>query len=82
MGLNIKNPRTEKLVAELAALTGEGKTEAVTVAVEERIRRLREQKGHGRLNAMMEIADKMAPLLKDMPDIDAYLYDEKTGLPK
>jgi antitoxin VapB len=82
MGLNIKNPRTESLIEELAALTGENKTEAVTVAVEERIRRLREQKGHGRLKAMMEIADKMAPLLKDMPDIDEYLYDEKTGLPK
>lgn len=82
MGLNIKNVRTEKLIVELAGLAGEGKTEAVTKAVEERIRRLRAQKGHGRLEAMMAIADEMAPLLRDMPDIDDYLYDKKTGLPK
>ncbi len=25
---------------------------------------------------------ELAPRLKDMPDIDSYLYDPKTGLPK
>jgi antitoxin VapB len=85
MGLNIKNPRTESLIAELVELTGEGKTEAVTLAVEERIRRLRERKGHGRLKAMKEIADKMAPLFKppyDTIDHGDLLYDKETGLPK
>lgn len=85
MGLNIKNQRAEGLIAELAGLTGENKTEAVTVAVEERLRRIRQQKGHGRLKAMKEIADKMAPLFKppyDAIDHDELLYDKKTGLPK
>lgn len=87
MGVNIKNPHTERLIRELADLAGEGQTEAVTKAVEERLQRLRGQKGHGRLEAMMAIADRMAPHLKDL-DMDEVLYgedglyDRETGLPK
>ena len=36
MALNIKNPEVERLASELAALTGESKTEAVRRALEER----------------------------------------------
>ena len=41
MALNIKNPEVERLAAEVAALTGESKTEAVRQALDERPRRLR-----------------------------------------
>jgi antitoxin VapB len=41
MALNIKNPEVERLAAEVAALTGESKTEAVRQALDERHRRLR-----------------------------------------
>lgn len=40
MPLNIKNLEVERLVAEVAALTGESKTEAVRKALEERRTRL------------------------------------------
>ena len=40
MPLNIKDPETERLAAEVAALSGETKTRAVRVALEERKRRL------------------------------------------
>lgn len=40
MALNIKDPDAERLAAEVAALTGESKTRAVKVALEERRRRL------------------------------------------
>lgn len=40
MALNIKDAETERLVTELAAETGETKTRAVKVAVEERKARL------------------------------------------
>lgn len=40
MALNIKDPETERLVAEVAALTGETKTRAVKVAMQERRARL------------------------------------------
>lgn len=40
MPLNIKNPEVERLVAEVADMTGESKTEAVRQALLERRRRL------------------------------------------
>ena len=40
MALNIKSTRVEQLVDEVAALTGESKTEAVRQALEERRARL------------------------------------------
>ena len=79
MGINIKNPETERLIRELAELTGEGQTEAVTVAVRERLDRTRRE---GLAERLLAIARETAPLLKDMPDHAALLYDEETGLPK
>lgn len=40
MALNIKNPKVERLAADVAALTGESKTEAIRKALEERKTRL------------------------------------------
>jgi antitoxin VapB len=40
MALNIKDPETERLAAEVAALAGESKTRAVKIALEERRERL------------------------------------------
>jgi len=47
MALNIKDPETEQLAAEVAALAGESKTAAVRQALRERKRRL--LLGQGRL---------------------------------
>ena len=41
MALSIKNPEADRLARELAELTGEGLTEAVIKALEERLRRER-----------------------------------------
>jgi antitoxin VapB len=43
MALNIKNAEAERLAAEVAALAGETKTEAIAVALRERLERLRAQ---------------------------------------
>jgi antitoxin VapB len=40
MALNIKDPEAERLAAQIAALTGESKTRAVRVALQERKARL------------------------------------------
>ena len=40
MALNIKDPETERLATEVAALAGESKTAAVRVALRERLERL------------------------------------------
>jgi len=41
VALNIKDPETERLATEVAALAGETKTSAVRVALRERLDRLR-----------------------------------------
>ena len=45
MGLNIKNEETCRLVQELAQLTGESLTAAVTGAVKEKLSHLRDSPG-------------------------------------
>ena len=88
MGINIKNPETERLIRELAALTGEGKTEAVTKAVGERLERVKRAAKPGtRLERILAIAERTAPLLKGLDMDEAMygedgLYDRETGLPK
>lgn len=47
MALNIKSPEVERLVDEVAALTGESKTEAVRRALAERRARLTLRSGGG-----------------------------------
>jgi antitoxin VapB len=86
MGLNIKNTETERLIRQLAAMAGEGQTEAVTVAVRERLERLDAEKARkSRFARMRAIVDEMAPLFKppyDKIDHADLLYDPDTGLPK
>jgi hypothetical protein len=88
MGLNIKNPETERLVREFAEKIGKGQTEAVTVAVREALERLNKGAEAERIyKAITEIAERTAPLLKDFDMDDALygpdgLYDRETGLPK
>jgi antitoxin VapB len=88
MGINIKNEQSVRLIRELAELAGEGQTEAVTVAVRERINRLRaDTEAAKRIEAMTEVASRMAPVMRGL-DWDEVLYgenglyDRQTGLPK
>ncbi|OGO58478.1 MAG: hypothetical protein A2Z32_00370 [Chloroflexi bacterium RBG_16_69_14] len=84
MSLNIKNPETYRLVKELAELTGESMTAAVTEAVRERLDRLRESDAgidvERALALAAEIGRRMPPGYLDQ-DFDELLYDE-LGLPK
>jgi antitoxin VapB len=84
MSLNIKNPHTHALARELAALTGENVTAAVTVAIEERLQRIR-RRGEKRLSErLMEIGRDSAAHFREpyrSMDHGDFLYDEG-GLPK
>lgn len=88
MGINIKNEKSLRLIRELAKLAGEGQTEAITVAVSERIERLQaDANAAERIRAMTEVADKMIPVMQglDWDDVlygENGLYDRQTGLPK
>ena len=63
MALNIKNPTTERLAAEVAAMTGETKTRAVQVALEERKARLAARKRPKALHQFLE--EEIWPLVPD-----------------
>jgi antitoxin VapB len=43
MALNIRNPEADRLAGEVAALSGENKTNAVIQALQERLQRLKQQ---------------------------------------
>jgi len=84
VGLNIKNEDTHRLVQELTQLTGETQTAAVTVAVRERLERIRHTRSAGLADRLLAIgADTARRLPKRLRNVDhgALLYDEK-GLPR
>ena len=78
MALNIKSAETDRLARELAGLTGESITEAVTRAIEARLndeRRRRHETRDQRRRKLQEIADRMA----SYPVHDARPADEILG---
>jgi antitoxin VapB len=83
MALNIKDPTTDRLVRELAETTGESITTAVTIAVRERLDRIRGMAPKEvRKQAILRIANEVAamPLLDDRSPDEILGYDED-GLP-
>jgi antitoxin VapB len=59
MALNIKDPETERLAGEVAALAGESKTGAVRQALKERRERLLlARRGLGRGDRMVAVLEK------------------------
>ena len=83
MALNIKDDRTDRLVRELAAETGESLTTAVTVAVRERLERLRGAAPHERrAEALAAIAQRSAARrVRDPRPADEILGYGADGLP-
>ncbi|HEX4308427.1 MAG TPA: type II toxin-antitoxin system VapB family antitoxin [Acidobacteriaceae bacterium] len=84
MSLNIKNEETHTLARELAAITGESITGAVTESLRERLERVRRSKRTGMAERLMQIGAECAARLpqkfKNM-NPDNLLFDEK-GMPK
>ena len=85
MSLNIKNDETCRLARELAQLTGESMTGAITVALRERLERETRQRDAAALKRdIRAIAERCARNLKPGPSAvehGDFLYDER-GLPK
>lgn len=89
MALSIKDPQADKLAREIAAITGEKLTQAVTVALQERLARVKTRQAgtspKDKLSAVRDIvveyqsipaSDKRSPI-----EIMDDMYDEQ-GLPK
>ena len=83
MPLNIRNPEAERLAAELARRTGESKTDAVIVALRERLERVRRARRHRRLaDELTDIAAHCASLpVRDGRSTDEILGYDDRGLP-
>ncbi|MGI8880643.1 MAG: type II toxin-antitoxin system VapB family antitoxin [Jatrophihabitans sp.] len=83
VAINIKNDETQRLARELAGLTGETVTSAVTVAVRERLERIRrdELTVEQRTDAILQLGRDMAARLGPNPLTTDDLYDDVTGLP-
>jgi antitoxin VapB len=84
MGLNIKNEETYRLTQELSRLTGESLTTAVTMAVKERLERVKRAPTSTRYERLMAISKDAASRFKEpwlSVDHGELLYGED-GLPK
>ncbi len=92
MSLNIKNPRTTALVRELAERTGTSQTQAIEVAVLERLAALDADAAHssGAQDTKLRAAAALLKRIRDDVDEDTFralrsaeaeLYDE-AGLPR
>jgi len=84
VGLNIKSEETHRLVQELATLTGESMTAAVTEAVRQRLDRVRRARGVSLADRLVAIGKDCAAHLKEpfrSSDHGDLLYDER-GLPR
>jgi antitoxin VapB len=84
MSLNIKNEEAHRLAQELAKITGESMTVAVSEAIRERLERVRGNPREDMAERLLKIGRECAAHLKEpfkSMDIDELLYDEK-GMPK
>ena len=84
MSLNIKSDETHRLARELAELTGESLTGAITVALKERLDRVRHEQSLSLAERLLDIGRDCAQHLNEpyrSIDHADFLYDER-GLPK
>ncbi len=84
MSLNMKNTEIHQLAAQLAELTGETMTRAVTIALQERLAREKKRRNRvGVAKVLMQIARRCAarPVLDNRSPEDILGYDEH-GLPR
>ncbi len=85
MALNIRNSKTEKLASNLAKLTGETKTRAVTIALQERFDKEKQKRSNAKgilFEELMEIAKHSGSLtvLDERSDDEILGYDD-SGVP-
>ena len=85
MSLNIKNPEAHALAAELARRLDTSMTQAVTIALKDKLAAtgsgaVVRDRAERMLRMAHAIAERLTPEQRTM-DIDAELYDEN-GLPK
>jgi antitoxin VapB len=82
MALSIKKEEADRLARELARTTGESMTDAVVIALQERLERVRRQSATGVAERLRRLATeaRSLPVLDDRPADEILGYDDH-GLP-
>lgn len=82
MSLNIKSPEADRLVAEVARLTGETKTQAVIESLRQRLEREKARLAQASMATdLLKIGEKCASYSGDRTEHGDLLFDED-GLPR
>ena len=76
MALNIKNDQTERLARELARQTGESITEAIRVALEDRLQRVKKRRT---AKGLKEDVNDILARVDALPTLDTRSEDEILG---
>jgi antitoxin VapB len=76
MAISLKDPEADRLAREVSARTGESLTEAITVALRERLARL---KGRGRRRPLREELREIGERCAAMTTLDERALDEILG---
>ena len=79
MALNIKSAETDRLARELAALTGESITDAVTRALEMRLEQERRERDTLRCEQLKALLDDIRRRASKLPVLDPRSDDEILG---
>ncbi|HWB50010.1 MAG TPA: type II toxin-antitoxin system VapB family antitoxin [Stellaceae bacterium] len=78
MALSLKDPETDRLAREVSKLTGESLTEAVRVALQQRLQRERLRRGMPKTD-LAEQLDALAEEFSRLPVLDPRTPDEIVG---
>jgi len=78
VALNIRNSEADRLAAELAALSGETKTDAVIQALQERLLRLRSRRSQDK-RELVDRLDAIAMQTAQLPNLDSRSVDAILG---
>jgi len=76
MPLSIKNPEAERLAREISRETGESLTDAITIALRDRLQRLR---GRRHAKDLVQEVDDILSRVDALPSLDCRSEDDILG---
>ncbi|HTQ58757.1 MAG TPA: type II toxin-antitoxin system VapB family antitoxin [Candidatus Solibacter sp.] len=76
MPLSIKNPEAERLAREISRETGESLTDAITIALRDRLQRLR---GRRHAKNLVQEVDDILSRVDALPSLDCRSEDDILG---
>jgi antitoxin VapB len=83
MALSIKNEEADRLARQLAETTGESLTEAVVIALQERLERARRQRSAGVAGRLRRLAAEVREIpVIDLRSTEEILGYDDDGLPR